>query len=99
MPDGREGDNVQDVDTVYYIILKMKDLFGCKRCRYKFGEFTGTYLGEFYFSLNTLTHLLYLYALGVPAYRIRFYVPVSLPIIERTFRVFRQSIYENHYRN
>ena len=26
MPDGREGDNVQDVDTVYYIILKMKDL-------------------------------------------------------------------------
>ena len=60
----------------------------------EFGEFTGTYLGEFYFSLNTLTHLLYLYALGVPAYRIRFYVPVSLATIERTFRVFRQSIYD-----
>jgi hypothetical protein len=28
-------------------------------------------LGEFYVSLDTLTHLLYLYALGVPAYRIR----------------------------
>ena len=68
--------------------------FGCKRCRYKFGEFTGTYLGEFYFSLDTLTHLLYLYALGVPAYRIRFYVPLSLTTIQRSFRIFRQSIYD-----
>lgn len=67
-----------------------------KRCRYKFGEFTRTYLGEFYFSLDTLTHLLYLYALGVPAYRIRFfYIPLSLATIERSFRIFRQqSIYD-----
>ena len=28
--------------------------FGCKRCRYKFGEFTGTYIGEFNFSLELL---------------------------------------------
>lgn len=68
--------------------------FGCKRCRYKFGDFTRTYLGGFYFSLDTLTHLLYLYALGVPAYRIRFYVPLSLATIERSFRIFRQSIYD-----
>jgi transposase len=38
-------------------------------------------------------HLLYLYALGVPAYRIRFYLSISLSTIERTFRIFRQSIY------
>ena len=67
--------------------------FGCKRCRYKFGEFTGTYIGEFNFSLDLLVHLIYLFALGVPAYRIRFYVPLSLSTIEKTFRVFRQSIY------
>jgi transposase len=54
---------------------------------------TGTYLGEFYFSLDTLAHPMYLFVLGVPAYRIRFYVPLSLTTIERTFRVFRQSIY------
>ena len=67
--------------------------FGCKRCRYKFGEFTGTYTGEFNFSLELLVHLTSLFALGVPAYRIRFYVPLSLTTIEKTFRVFRQSIY------
>lgn len=70
------------------------DRFGCKRCRYKFGEFTGTYLGEFNFSLDILVHLIYLFALGVPAYRIRKYVSVSLATIERTFRVLRQSIYD-----
>jgi hypothetical protein len=65
MPDGREGDNV---DTVCHIILEMEDLDT---------NVAGTNLessqelGEFYVSLDTLTHLLYLYALGVPAYRIR----------------------------
>jgi transposase-like protein len=61
--------------------------FGCKRCRYKFGEFTGTYVGEFNFSLDLLVYLTYLFALGLPAYRIRFYVPVSLTKIEKTFRI------------
>ena len=36
---------------------------------------------------------MYLFALGVPAYRIRFYVPLSLTTVEKTFRIFRQSIY------
>jgi transposase len=76
---------------LYYLY---DDRFGCKRCRYKFGEFTGTYLGEFNFSLDILVHLIYLFALGVPAYRIRWYVSVSLATIERTFRVLRQSIYD-----
>ena len=74
-------------------IFMMIDL-ACKRCRYKFGEFTGTYLGEFNFSLDILVHLIYLFALGVPAYRIRWYTSVSLATIERTFRVLRQSIYD-----
>ena len=68
--------------------------FGCKRCRYKFGELTGTYLGEFYFSLDVLVHLLYLYALGVyQRTESGFMSHLSLATIERTFRVFRQSIY------
>ncbi|MGA9151653.1 MAG: IS1595 family transposase [Candidatus Nitrosopolaris sp.] len=76
---------------LYYLY---DDRFGCKRCRYKFGEFTGTYLGVFNFSLDVLVHLIYLFALGVPAYRIRWYISVSLATIERTFRVLRQSIYD-----
>ena len=48
---------------------------------------------EFYFSLDILAHLLYLYALGVPAYGIRFYVRLNLTTIEKTFRIFTQSIY------
>src|SRR5215831_19776547 len=76
------------------LLYHLKDKrFGCRRCRYKFGELTGTYLGEFYISLDILAHLLYLYALGVTAYRIRFYLSISLTTIERTFRIFRQSIY------
>ena len=76
------------------MLYHLKDRrFGCKRCRYKFGELTGTYLVEFYFSLDILAHLLYLYALGVPAYGIRFYVQLSLTTIEKTFRIFTQSIY------
>jgi transposase len=78
----------------YRLLYHLKDKrFGCRRCRYKFGEFTGTYIGEFNFSLDILAHLMYLFALEVPAYRIRFYVPLSLATIEETFRMFRQSIY------
>jgi hypothetical protein len=76
------------------LLSHLKDKrFGCRRCKYKFGDLTGTYVGEFYFSLDILTHLTYLFALGVPAYRIRFYVPLNLATIERTFRIFRHSIY------
>lgn len=33
------------------------------------------------------------FALGVPAYRLRYLVPVTLPTIERFYRVMRQAIY------
>ena len=57
-------------------------------------------LGEFNFSLDVLVHLIYLFALGVPAYRIRWYVSVSLCNHRASlFRVLRQSIYDDHNRN
>ena len=44
----------------YRLLYHLKDKrFGCRRCKYKFGEFTGTYIGEFNFSLDKLVHLLY----------------------------------------
>jgi transposase len=67
--------------------------YGCKRCRYNFSDFTDTYLGNVHISINTISHILYLFALGVPAYRIRFYVSCNLSTIERTFRLFRYAIY------
>jgi transposase-like protein len=73
----------------YRLLYHLKDKrFGCRRCRYKFGELTGTYLGEFYFSVDILAHLLYLYALGVPAYRIRFYLSISLVTIFHSISFF-----------
>ena len=39
----------------YRLLYHLKDKrFGCRRCKYKFGEFTGTYIGEFNFSLDKL---------------------------------------------
>jgi transposase len=69
--------------------------YGCKRCRYKFNDFTGTYIGEFNYPPDIISHLVYLFTLGVPAYRIRLYVPISLKTIERTFKIFRQAIYDS----
>ena len=78
----------------YRLLFHLKDKrFGCRRCKYKFGEFTRTYIGEFNFSLDKVRTSYVPIRSGVPAYRIRFYVPLSLTTIEKTFRVFRQSIY------
>jgi len=40
--------------------------------------------------------LLEYFALGVPAYRLRFQVPLSLPTIERFYRVIRLSIFQSN---
>jgi len=69
--------------------------YKCKRCKYWFKDFTGTHLGKLRIAPNTTVHLLYLFALGVPAYRIRWYFPISLRTIEHTFRVFREAIYDS----
>lgn len=68
--------------------------FRCGRCRYEFGEFTGTYLGQLRLPLELVIHLLSLFSRGVPAYRVRWHVPVSRPTVERAFRLFRQAIYD-----
>ena len=39
-----------------------------KRCRYFFNDFTCTHLGRLRISFNIISHLLYLFVLGVPAY-------------------------------
>ena len=69
--------------------------YACKKCRYKFDDFTRTYLAKIRIPLNTIVHLLYLFSLGVPAYRIRFYVDVNIKTIEHTFRIFREAIYDS----
>ncbi|HEY6588207.1 MAG TPA: IS1595 family transposase [Nitrososphaeraceae archaeon] len=79
--------------TLYY--FEKDQRYGCKRCRYKLNDFTGTYIGEFNYSSDIISHLVYLFTLGVPAYIIRSYVPVSLKTIERTFKIFRQAIYDS----
>ena len=67
----------------------------CRRCKYKFGDFTGTPLAKIRLSLNVIAHLLYEFSLGVPAYRMRFYVDVNLDTVERTFKVFREAIFNS----
>lgn len=70
------------------------DRFKCSRCSFKFQEFTGTYLEDIHIPLNELAHLLYLFVLGVPAYRLRQYVPVSLKTIHKAYTIFREAIYD-----
>jgi transposase len=41
-----------------------------------------------------VAHLLSLFTRGVPAYQVRWHVPVSLATVERAFRLFRQAIYD-----
>ena len=76
-------------------LLDMNSRYSCKRCRYIFNDFTCTYLGRLRISFDITSHLLYLFVLGVPAYRIRWYVSISLATIEGTFRIFRQAIYHS----
>lgn len=76
-------------------INHLTNRYACKKCRYKFDDFTGTYIAKIRIPPNTIVHLLYLLSLGVPAYRIRFYVEVSLKTIEHTFRIFREAIYDS----
>jgi transposase len=75
--------------------LSAKKRYSCKCCRYVFNDFTGTYLGRLRIPFDVISHLLYLFVLGVPAYRIRWFVSVSLATIEHAFRIFRHAIYDS----
>jgi transposase len=66
----------------------------CKRCRYRFKDFTGTFLEKVKISLDELAHILYLFVLGVPAYRSRWYIKPKLATVERIFRLIRLAIYD-----
>lgn len=68
--------------------------YSCERCRYKFGDFTGTYIGEFKKKSNLLTYMLYQFAAEQSAYKIRSFANCNISTIERTFRLFRQAIYD-----
>ena len=67
--------------------------YRCKACRYTFRDFTSTYLGELRIPLKEVSHLLYLFTLGVPSYRARRYGRCSLKTMQRTYTVFRRAIY------
>jgi len=69
--------------------------YRCKRCQYTFSEFTGTYLERIRISFSELAHLLYLFALGVPAWRGRQYLSVNINTAQRYYRLFRQAIYDH----
>ena len=77
-------------------IYKLNDgRFKCSHCSLRFREFSGTYLEHIRIPFNELSHLLYLFVLGVPSYRCRGYLSVSLKTAQRTFTLFRLAIYEH----
>lgn len=67
--------------------------YRCAKCGYTFTDFTGTFLAGVRVPMQEVAHLLYLFTLGVPAYRARRYSSVSLKTMHRLFRVFREAIY------
>ena len=69
--------------------------FQCPRCSFKFSEFTRTYLEHLQIPLNELSHVLYLFVLGVPSYRCRGYLPVSLKTAQRIYTLFRKAMYDS----
>lgn len=69
--------------------------FKCVRCKYRFHDFTGTYLESLQIPFKEITHLLYLFVLGVPSYRCRHYLTVSLKTAQKIYTIFRQAIYDS----
>jgi len=55
--------------------------------------FSRTYWEQIRVSAYWKGRLLQFFVLGVPAYRLRFFIPLHLRSIERIFRKFRQAIY------
>ena len=66
---------------------------------FKFTEFTGTYLQSVRIAFSEVAHLLYLFVLGVPAYRCRNYLRVSLKTAQRLYTLFRHAIYDHCMRS
>ncbi len=67
----------------------------CKICGLTFGDFTGTYLGQLNIPVNDIAHLLYLFSLGLPIYRCRHYLTISMKTAHKAYTLFRRAIYDN----
>lgn len=65
----------------------------CRGCGHTFSHASGTLLARIRLPRRTLAHLLYLFTLGVPAYRARQYSGVGLKTMQRTYTRFREAIY------
>ena len=67
--------------------------FKCKKCFYKFHDFTNTYISKIKIEYKELMHLVYLFVLGVPEYRIRNYTERTLKTLQKVYTIIRQAIY------
>ena len=81
----------------YRHLAKSNDRYRCRRCRYGFGEFTGTCLARIRVGSDKAAQLVCLFSLGVPAYRTRFNIGLSLSTVQHAFRVFRETIYDSGF--
>ncbi|HSF51227.1 MAG TPA: IS1595 family transposase [Nitrososphaeraceae archaeon] len=82
-------------NSLYYLKASR---YGCKNCRYNFSEFTGTYLSKLKVKPDLVRYLLNKFISGIPAYRIRphkKYGKCDISTRERTYRLFRQTIYDS----
>lgn len=70
----------------------------CKGCGLTFGDFTGTYLGQLNIPVNDIAHLLYLFSLGLPIYRCRHYLTISMKTAHKAYTIFRRAIYDRAVR-
>lgn len=66
----------------------------CKNCKLT-RDFTRTYWDKSRISSYWKGRLLELFVLGVPAFRLRFQVPISSKTVQRWFRLFRLVIYQS----
>lgn len=69
--------------------------YRCKKCRRDMHFTTNTYWAKSRISSYWKGRLLEFFCLGVPVYRLRKRVPVSLHTIERFYRLIRMAIYQN----
>jgi len=70
----------------------------CRICKKRFSTFTGTYLDRMHLPWNDLSHLLYLFVLGVPVYRSDLYTTITMKTAYRYYTLFRQAIYDHSMR-
>ncbi len=78
-----------------YLTKLSSNRFQCKKCKKRFSTFTGTYLDRMHLPWNDLSHLLYLFVLGVPVYRSDLYTTITMKTAYRYYTLFRQAIYDH----